>query len=159
MSRSFFDTFRCESNGFIDKVVVHDAIDRAGIKCRRRFQRFPRQHQIHRFLCTDEARQSLRAGCAGQQPEIDLRQSNSSTCQRDSVVATERGLEAAAERRAVNRGNDRLLAGIDLAHDIRQEGLERRLAEFLDICAGDERPPGAGNNYRLAGIIRLSCGN
>ncbi len=64
-------------------------------------------------------------------------------------MAGQRNLEAAAERRAVDRGNDRLRRAFHQAQHFGETGRLRRLAEFGDVGAGDEGTAGAGQHDAL----------
>ena len=70
-------------------------------------------------------------------------------------MAGERQFEAAAERRAVNGGDDGFARGFDDRQDVRQRGRKRRLAEFLDVGAGDESAALAGDDDRLDGAVLI----
>ena len=60
------------------------------------------------------------------------------------------GLEAAAQRRAVDGRDDGHLAGLDGPQYGRQPGIGRRLAEFTDVGAREERTAGTRQENRLA---------
>ncbi len=67
----------------------------------------------------------------------------------------QRHLEPAAERRSVQRGDHRLRRVLDSIEDLGKVGRGGGLAEFGDVGAGDEGPPGADDNDRLDRAVRL----
>ena len=68
----------------------------------------------------------------------------------DAVVAGQRDFEAAAERGAVDRGDDRLRRALDrVARASARLGASRRLAELGDVGAGDEGAAVADQHDRL----------
>ncbi len=103
---------------------------------------------LQRRLGADQARQALRAPAAWQQADQDFRQADLGTGDRDPVMAGERVLETPAQRKAVNRGNDRLGAFFE---GVIRAALEdrTRLAELADVGPGDEAAPGADQHHRL----------
>ena len=68
-------------------------------------------------------------------------------------MTDERGFEAAAERGAVDRGDDRLGRGFDHVEHGVEIGTARRLAEFADVGAGDEGCAIAAQHDRLDAVI------
>ena len=70
-------------------------------------------------------------------------------------MAAERDLQPAAGRRAVDRGDHRLVAVLDGVDGRGQARRIRpvRLAELADVCPGDEGPPGAGKHDALHRIV------
>ena len=97
----------------------------------------------------DRARQALRAAGARQQAELHLGQAQPRFLDRDAEMTGERDLEAAAERRAVDRGHDRLRRVLHQGQHLDQAGRLRRLAEFGDVGAGDEGAAAAGQHDTL----------
>ena len=93
---------------------------------------------FERLLDPDQARQALGSAGAGNDAELDLRQSELRGRHGDAVVAGLGQFEAAAERRAVDRRNDRLGASLDRRLNVEQRGPLGRLAEFGNVGAGDE---------------------
>ena len=65
------------------------------------------------FSTPAQARQALRAAGAGNEPELDLRQAEFRRRDRNPVMAHQRHFETAAERRAVDGGDDRLRAAFE----------------------------------------------
>ncbi len=116
-------------------------------------ERRSRKDRLQRRLRADQARQALRAAGAGDEAELDLGQAELGRGNGDAVVADQRDLEAAAERCAVDRGDDRLRAVLDRGLRVRQARARERLAEFGDVGAGDEGAPGADQHDRLDGGI------
>ena len=92
--------------------------------------------ELQRPFRPDQARQALRAAGARQEAELDLGQADAGAGRGDAVMAAERELEAAAERRAVDRRDDRLADALDRLDDLDQPGRAARLAELRDVGAG-----------------------
>ena len=90
--------------------------------------RFALQQHLHRILRLQHARQPLRAAAAGEQPDLDFRQAEAGLgiVRRDAIVTRQRQFERAAEREAVDRGDPRLAAGLDLAQR------QRQLSAFIE---------------------------
>src|SRR2546427_3594160 len=128
------------------EVPLHDRVDQAGREGRVRADRLPAHDHLERRLDPDHARETLGATRTGKEPQLDLWKPAARRLHADSVMAGERDLEAAAERSAVDGGDDRLRALLDQRQDFVEAGLFRRLAELRDVGAGDERPPGAGDD-------------
>ena len=61
-------------------------------------------------------------------------------------AGAERELQAAAQCRAVDRGDHRLVARLDPFDHLRQRRLGHRRAEFADVGAADEIAAGAGDD-------------
>ena len=116
----------------------------AGLHGLFRRQRRPLKDERQSRLRADETRQALRTATTGE--EADLRFGKADLRFRlvgdDTVVTGERDLEAAAERRAVDRGGDRLAAGLEAAeqHVELEVALIHRLdAIFLRTLTGAAR--------------------
>ena len=139
----------------IDEVAIGDAIDDAQFKRLAGVERIPGENGLHRLLRADQPRQPLGAAAARQQADLDLRQTDGGAGRGDAVVAGQRQFEAAAERRAVDRGDD----GLGAAFDQFASGLFRllvgirRLAEIADVGTGDERPALAGDDDGLDSVV------
>src|SRR5213593_635094 len=101
-----------------------------------------------RLIDADETRQALRAAGTRNEAELDLGLAEPRRLHRDAPVTRHRQLEPAAERGAVNGGDDRLRAALDDVLHLGERRLLRRLAEFGDVGAGDERAPGACDDDR-----------
>ena len=97
-----------------------------------------RQDGVERVLGAGEARQALGATGARQQAEMHFRQAHARGRQGDAIVRAQRRLEAAAQRRAVQRGHDQLGRVLHGCDDVVQVRARRRLAELADVGAGDE---------------------
>ena len=65
----------------------------------------------------------------------------------------QRRFQAATERRAVDRGNDRFVEGFHAIEDGRQPRLLDRPAEFGDVRTRDESPARTDDQQRLAVIV------
>ena len=85
-----------------------DFLDQAVLERLGGADRIAADDHLDRELGTDRARQPLGAAGARQQAELDLGQAQPGVLGGDAEMAGERDFEAAAERGAVNRGDDRL---------------------------------------------------
>ena len=74
------------------------------------------QDERQRLHGADQTRQALRAAAAGQQSHFRFRQTELQLriVGDDAIMAGERHFETAAQRQAVDRGRDRLAAGLEL---------------------------------------------
>ena len=116
----------------------HDLVDQAHLQARLARHVLARRHHLQRLLRPHDARQPLRAAGAGQQAEIDFRQAAAGGGHGHAVVTGERHFQAAAQRRAVDRGDHGLGRILDRVLHVEQARALRRLAEFGDVGAGDE---------------------
>ena len=103
----------------------------------------PGQHQLHRPLLADHARQPLRSAAAGDDPERDLRLAELGRLGGDDHVAQQRQLAAAAEREARDRGDQRRpasrrAAARTTAAGWRSDSSKVRSAHRPDVGAGGE---------------------
>ena len=137
----------------------HDLIDEAhGQAVLGRHVRAGRHH-LQRLLDADDARQALRATCAGQQAEVHLRQPAAGGGHGHAVVGAERDFQAAAQRRAVDRGDHRLGRAFHGVLHVVKAGAALRPAELGDVGAGDEGAAVADDHHRLGGRIGQSRGH
>ena len=108
------------------------------------------QDHAHRLLARDHARQPVHAAAAGDQPDARLRQREQRVLRGDDDVAGERGLEPAAHRPAVHRGDDRLVeieAMGDAGEAVRPVRAAAAGGLHLQVVAGRERAlAGAGDD-------------
>ena len=148
------DDLAGEGDRLLGDVAGDDRIDDAVLLQLLDRRRGAGEDELERPFRPDEARQALRAAGAGQETELDLGQADAGAGRRDAVMAAERELEAAAERRAVQRRDDRLADALDRLDDLDQPGRAARLAELRDVGAGREGAPGAGEHRGLnAGVV------
>ncbi len=113
-----------------------------------------REHGVERVLGAGEARQALRAAGARQQAEMHFRQAHARGRQRNAIVGAQRRLQAAAQRRAVQRRDDQLGRILHRGDDVVQVRARRRLAELADVGAGDEGAAAADQHDGVdAGIL------
>ncbi len=109
------------------------------------------QDQVHRLRLADRVRQPLRAADAGNDAELDFRLAEFGVVGGDDEIALHGKLAAAAERKAGDRGNDRL-ARLRDAVPGRREIAEEDVGEFLvrhllDVGAGRKRLLRAGDDH------------
>ena len=132
------------SNGVFDHFVDQTMAERfCGT------DRITTKDHLYRELRANRARQALRTARPGQQPELHLRQAELGALDRNAEVTAERGFQAAAERGAVDRGDDRFRRGVERIDHFMQAGRLRRLAKFGDVSPGDEGAAGTGEYDRL----------
>ena len=98
-----------EGDGRRHHVAVGDLVDQARGRALGRVDEGARGDQLQRLLDADGARQPLRAAGTRNDAELDLGQAElAHVLGRDAVVAAERQLQPAAQRRAVDRRHHRL---------------------------------------------------
>ena len=85
-----------------------DFLDQAVLQRFRRADRIAADDHLDREFRTDRARQPLGTAGARQQAELHFGQAEPGFLGRDAIVACQSDFETAAERGAVNGGNDRL---------------------------------------------------
>jgi hypothetical protein len=78
---------------------------------------------------------------------------------RDAIMAAHCHFEPAAQRRAVDRGDDRLGASLDRVDQLRQARIGERLPEFGDVRAGRKERSRTTDHDRLHRRIVLRIGN
>ncbi|MCY1225708.1 hypothetical protein D9M72_379120 [compost metagenome] len=113
------------------------------------------EHQVQRRAGANQARQALRAAGAGQQAQLHLGQPEPGARGRHAVVRRQRKLQPAAQRHAVQRGNDRPGAGLDRLAHLAHPGPLARAAEFADVGAGTEAPASAVDDHGTHAVIGL----
>ena len=129
-----------EGDGAVPDVARQLAVDDAERPGGLEADRCATRHHPERLVDADHARQPHGSPGARQQAQLDLRQSEGQVARRAAVVAGERELRAAAERRAVQRGHDRLAARLEPQQHVVEQWLEWRRIELVDVGAGDEVP-------------------
>ncbi len=120
------------------EIAVDAPVDDAERDRRVDADRLAAGHEVERRLPAGETRQADRAAGAGQEPEADFREPELQVAGCAAVMAGERGLRAAAERRAVERRDDRLGAGLEARQHGGQQRLDRRPVELAHVGAGHE---------------------
>jgi hypothetical protein len=111
----------------------------------------------------DHAWQALRAARAWQQAQLHFRQAELGILVHDPVVTTKGEFEAAAQRHAGDRRNDRLGRGFDRGDQLGQvrRGEHVRTAELADVRAGREGAVATDQHDRpdrCVGLRALECG-
>ncbi len=118
----------------------------------RRLQRLAAEQDGTSLLDADQARQALRAACAGQQAEVHFGQADAGVLRQHTVVAGQRHFEAAAQGQAVDGTGHWFAAGLQPAQQTAQilaqlgallcaDAGGEAVHQVLDVGAGDE---GAG---------------
>jgi hypothetical protein len=138
------------------KIAVDHVIDDAGGLCRRGRHRFAVGAHLERARRAAQPRQTLRTAGARNDAEQHFGLSDFGILRRHAEVACLRHFEAAAERVAVNRRNERLGRVLDtLEHRMRLRRSRQRVlaraqrVEYLDVRAGDERGSSADEDDRV----------
>jgi hypothetical protein len=116
-------------------------------------QRLAGEHHLQRRLEADQARHALRAAGAGDDAEGDFRQAELGAFLRDTVVAGDGRLDAAAHHRAMQRCHHRHRAVLDQAQHLVVAGLEDACLEFAHVAAGKKGLAGAGQHDALHGGV------
>src|SRR5205823_14694116 len=126
---------------------MYDLVDEPHLHCLTRPDIAAAENHVERARQTDEARQSLRAASAGNQSKLNLRQAEDGLWMlgRDAPRTGERGLQATAEARAVDCGNDGHAQSLEpgqhfLTRVTRLLGFfcSFELEKLLDVRASDE---------------------
>ena len=136
----------------IERLALAQAVHEAHLDGLGRRNRHAGRRHLDRGLGPDKARRALRAAGTGDHAELGLGQAQLRARNGDAVMRAKRDLQPAAQGRAVDRGDDRLGAGLDAVHHVGQRGLHRRLAELGDVGAADEQAPRAVDHRDLSGI-------
>ena len=121
----------------------------------RRGDRRAGQHQLQRLALADEPRQPLRAGVAGDQAEIDFRLSELRGVGGEPQRAGHRQLAAAAERVAVDRGDDRLAEVLDEIEDVLPGSACSRAA--VGVCAASSLMSAPATNDFSPAPVRMTA--
>src|SRR3546814_4821654 len=100
--------------------------------------------EFQRLFHPGDAGEAVRTAGAGDQPDLDLGQAHPGARRRDPIMRGERDFEPTAQRRAVQRGDNRLRTRLDRVARLRPRWRLAGLGELLDIRPGDARPAGAG---------------
>ena len=137
----------------LDQVARGNFVDDAVGQRLCRPDRLAADDHPQRLFRADQPRQALGPAGAGQQAELDFGQADPRPRRGDPEMAGERQLEAAAQSRAVQRRDHRLCRRFDLADHLAEARGPRRLAEFVDVGAGEKGAPGAGDHHRLDGRV------
>ena len=90
---------------FLDQCVDHTPLQRL-----LRRERSAGEDDVERLFDASQARQALRTAGAGNEPELDLGQTEFRRWDRNPVMAHQRYFETAAQRGAVDGGDDRFWA-------------------------------------------------
>ncbi len=153
-ARRLANLLACESHRRADHVAVDHLVDQSRSCALGRVDEGTRGDELQRLLGADGARETLRAAGTRNDAELDLGQAElTHVLARDAVVAAERQLQAAAQRRAVHGRDHRLGRLLDVVDQRRQVRLLHLAAEFGDVGAGGEEPARSRQHDRLdAGI-------
>src|SRR6516162_9908141 len=115
------------------------------------------QH-FQRLLDADNAGKALGTAGSWKKSEIDLGKTTFRRWNGHAIVSDERQFEAAAERCAVDRGDDRLGRLFEDFQELPKRGLDGRLAEFGDVCSREEGSAFAdeydGADFRIGNGLR-----
>ena len=138
-----------DDRGVQQIAVLHDLVDETQLQRLLRADGRACGHHFDGLGHWHDARQALRAARAGQDAELHLRQAKLRFRRGDAVVAGERELQAAAEREAADRRDQRLLQRVLEIVDVGQVGLLARSSELADVGASREALSGADQHHRL----------
>ena len=128
--------------------VFDDLVDQAAFERFRGVDRVAHDAHLERLRIADEPGKPLRAARARQDPQLDLGLAETGRGDADPVVAGHRRLQAAAERGAVDCGDNRLRRVLHRLDRLVQAGFLHRLAELGDVGAGDEGAALADQEHR-----------
>ena len=117
------------------------------------------ERQLHREVVRDPLREPDQRAGGGDQPALDLRDADLRVARRDDQVAGERDLEAAGDREALDRRDDRLLRRP--LRDAREAAALRvgPLAghERLQVHPGAERAAGAREDRHAQVVVAVEA--
>ena len=138
--------------------LLDDGVDDAPFERLLGVERRARQNNVERILDAAQPRQTLRAAGAGNEPELDFRQAELCRRHRNAIMARQRHFEAAAERRAVNGGDNRLGVVFERILDFGNRRALRRLAELgMSAPAMKVRPAQIRTMALTAGSAAACC--
>ena len=154
-----------ENVGVMDSILKSDGNGESYLHMKAGGSRIPASHEsvadriaaddhLDREFGADRAREPLGTAGTRQQAELHFGQAELGFLGRDAIVACQSDFKTAAERRAVNGGNDRLRRVLHQDKHFRETWGLRRLAEFGDVGAGDEGAACAGQHDRLNFRVR-----
>ena len=135
-----------ERDGALGEVALHDLVRQAVRQGVAGADGIAAHDHLERLLRPYDAGQALGAAGAGTEPELHLREPESGGLDGDPEVAGKRGLEAPAERGAVDRGHHRLRRVVERVDHLEETRGLQRLVELGDIRPGDEGPACAGED-------------
>ena len=140
-----------------DRVLRHDLVDDAELLRFLGRDVTAGDDHLQRRLRADQPRQPLGAAATRQDADQHFGQADLGGRNGDAVMAGQRVLQAAAERVAVDRGDDRLRAvRPSRRRCARRSAAACGLAEPADVGAGDEAAAVADQHHRLDGRIGVA---
>ncbi len=128
-------TLRRKRLAGLRRIAFEQLVDQADLQALVALDRLAGDDHLHGLRRTDHARQPLRAAGARQQAELHFGQAEVGVLGGDAEVAAQRGFETAAERIAVDRGNDGARRVLQQIENFMQARRLRRLAELADVGA------------------------
>jgi hypothetical protein len=117
----------------------------------------PAGDHIQRQHGPTEPRQALRSASAGDDANLDFRQPNLPARRDDTATASQRQLKPAAQRRAVQRCNNRLGAGFQRRGNITRRGRFGWGVELANIGAGDKGAALTGEHPGTQCRVSIQC--
>ena len=130
-------------DGALLQVALDHGVDKAKLQGFARPHRLAGHDDLQRSLAADEARQPLGAARAGHEAALDLGQAKLGRGQRHARMAGQRHLQPAAQRAAMDGGDNGDLAVLDRVEHLGQRGRLAGLVELGHFGAGGEHPPRA----------------
>ena len=142
MRNAMLAAFAREVDRDIEEISLDDLIDDALFLGLVHLDVATLEHHVERVLRANQTRKTLRAAGTGQQPDLDLGQTDFRIGQRNAVIAGKREFETAAERHLFDRCDEGFLALLDRGdHVANRLGLRRRFgAEVVDVGAAENCP-------------------
>ena len=139
-----------------EEVAVGQPVDERRLREHLRRDRLAAHDHVERGLHADQPRQPLRAAGAGKQAQLYFGQAELRVLVHHAVVAAQRQLQPAAERKPGDRSDHRLGRILERGDHVQQRWrLEHRgRAELLDVGAGGERAVAADQHDRASGSVR-----
>ena len=143
------------------RLAVDDVIDETCLQGCLHVHHAAAQHHVQCEFGTGEARHTLRAKPPREDAKRDLGKSHAGARQGNAVVASQRQLQPATQRRAVQYSNHQTIRLLDACQQaIERPGAEVRAIEGLDIGARHKRSPLAVDQQcleRTVGLKRIEC--
>ena len=145
-------------DGGIEKAVVRiDVVENAEILTGARRVMFTANDHIERGLHASETGYALGAAGAGNNPNGDFRLADLRGLRGNSIVAQHGGLEPAAKRVSLDRGDDRFFTHF---HRLPPFGRCRiAFAHLLDVGTGDEFAALSDQHHRFDIRVRVALGD
>ena len=137
----------------LERVLADNLVDQPGLERLLRRDRIADRGHFERQRYARDPRNPLGSAGTGEQAELHLGRPDLRRRHRDAVMTAQRHLAPAAQRSAVDRGDDGLVGGFDHVDHGAEARFLHRLAEFGDVRAREERASVAPDHDRLDAVV------